>query len=1397
MNNDIIEIFPFEFTPLPIENGEVEKCPFIQNVETVLATNLQSGNSFGCKINDSHTHAGSKAHFKDFIEAELLFHNSYYNYGFAYLTVEQIENSLQNNEKDKYKKIVLIGYENYSELYLQEVQGLLKKTQTECEYCVYETIAKMDGDERVTETVIRNLYKGEKDQEFQVCYGYQYDNAKKNIFKTDDTLLVFIVPINTTLSTLDKMISLFKRILEIKDNSIMDCLLLCLITIGPENTEENYYWKIDNNNTSILIPRENRFIEIGPSSKIKTFALVESHWMYTKTSGQNTKICECCFPDKANLDKPHLDILDEKPIFDVTRGSVVPMLQLGRRDYLKPIEPINKTIQIKNNENLKKVWSISAHMSYRHIVRRENHFQYYFDAVSFLSEEDIQKQVKDDLKEIREKDQGKNNATTVIYNYIVAPRHETNARWVNLIYNYVFSSENNNEYNYKYDDTRVLYFDITKEYRSNIKAKYSDFYRMIQNIEKSELNAEIRFHYVDETITSGSNFIRAIDLIRSLISGIQTENSKTFNIALFHSIFLLYGRSSDDTKMFFMNLLNDINLDTESKLNLKANFYEFVHINISAMRTHEDACTLCKLANDYHKISKYCATNQLADVCNNVINKHQEYPIECLNHEIKENSKFQCSTEKRLVFFISHLLNERLSYDNKPIFVREKMKEQIDTESEYASKEIAVILEDYYWNAYNWLGDEGIIDTENVSIEDFHNAFIKAISRPFFTFNLRKRQAAFSFCLKELNGEISKDSFNFRLIESFVKALADMNANFIIRESKFNKLLNIAKDGDEFIKLNGISDDRKNKFFSSVNFIHSVKKTMSLTQDTTKSLLLEHLLVEGAEKNFFSNTTSEGTVCVNKFYDTENRITTTGILYLENNRIIKDALSDIENGKTSDVMEAPYFFDNFKSICKINKISFLDITSSSTKFKDFKNKYVELKRIFKDLKDNISVIDEKINKWISSLSKNLKVISFVRDKKVTEDNDDINKLFEFFMLTDSCEEREKESFYNDDCFKMLNNLLDNHDNDTVIMSNQHPGIIILRIQNDDKSNIFDDVDESIYLQISGFDISRIEHWFCIKLLLTLRGDFAKQIAKINLPEIIQSKHEHMIKEALAIRKALTHAKLESNLMIQFIKDDHEDLEKLLRHENDSYIGLYGALKAAKDNEQKIDETFKYIYCKYLTLLANELISSWYRKIIRYSKGNNSIPVFEDNKFFKNFSPDQNYDNIINTLKHLFNIEIEKEFKFYNVKSKGTHLETTEIIVKIEGLETMNNYSMKIIPIDGAPQFQNSFYLLLVLFIINANEHESCDEVYLKFDKENLCTVITNKTNISKENCDTMNAELMKKLMSFPHLRENGEGMTLWVLKHIKCTNKPWIEISYVLDGDHVNFQIKLNNIVKE
>ena len=303
MNN---EIFPFEL----VLEGNDHKELFVKTVESVLKENLQCENSFGCKILDCHTHVGSKKHLPVFVESELLFHNSYYNKGFAFCTTK-----LLSEKVTEHKKVFLIGYETFGELYICETVELLKKRlEKPVEYCIAETV----GDEFRIRTSVDVSYLDEK------------------------TYYAFIVPINTTLTTHDKLLHRFEEWCTKKEINVEfnngNCINIALVVIAPSDEKNDYWETIDGENRILRLKQDKQkeLIRLGNKS-VYYFAWIEGEWY-------NSEECECCFPDLKN--KP---LREEQALFEVNRASVVPMLQLG-------VESVQEPFLLEDRD--KKYWKI-------------------------------------------------------------------------------------------------------------------------------------------------------------------------------------------------------------------------------------------------------------------------------------------------------------------------------------------------------------------------------------------------------------------------------------------------------------------------------------------------------------------------------------------------------------------------------------------------------------------------------------------------------------------------------------------------------------------------------------------------------------------------------------------------------------------------------------------------------------------------------------------------------------------------------------------------------------------------------------------------------------------------------------------------------------------------------
>lgn len=832
--------YPFE---LMISDGNPPKQLFIRTVEQVLQENLQAPDSFGCRILDCHTHVGSKKHLSTFIEAELLFHNSYYNKGFAFLTAQKVEDY---TTKMPFDQILFIGCETFCELFLCEACGLLGRRDVD--YCVFETVGRHQNRIRkLKEWAVRHKKSWEK------------------------TLFVFVVPISTTLSTHDKMIAYFKSTLELLVGSTRfeqkfrlarsRSLNFALILIGNA-VKAKEYWSMDAQ-AHILNPvgAGYRFQELSPDNPIYFFAHASSDWFEAEE-------CPHCFPDVERR-----ALILETPLFGVNRASVVPMLQLSSNRIPTPRLTAQPGPDVK--ENIYRVIQLAQVMHHHHLLRGTNHYQYYFDSSTLFENNrtNIETWLEDVVKPSIDQNEKKGVAQKpfqvrdgkpdcMVYNIIVSPRHFSNANFLHAVNNKVFGGA-----------ARVLYFDVQREYRGNIEAKYSDFSRFIKNLEQCNQNYEIRFHFVDDSINMGTNFSRTKSLVQTLLRGGRADK-----IRLYYSIILLIGRNSAESQRFW---LPDKHL-----------FFEYVHLNVSPMRNHEDACTLCQLTQNYEMMAENCSTNTVSAYCKKRVTDHG---LISADKYLADRSRQFADFDKQMRIILKHILS--LMLDNQWV----PAGSALHIVNKENAEDVYLVLQELYHDLEKPKSSVAALYRAVAGKrKKFSNcvaqiALIKVISRPFFTYSIRQKQGAMQFCLELLDKQLDGEN-NQELVKALMNGVADMDANFLLRAQTINRIYKREKALRE-------------------THLYAVLRIIAFSQETSKSVFLESLLITGGEKNYFQSKDGQLGQDLAEILDMTDWLS----LYLENNRTLRDGFSDIYKSKNYGVLkETPYFLRNFQKILQLN-----------------------------------------------------------------------------------------------------------------------------------------------------------------------------------------------------------------------------------------------------------------------------------------------------------------------------------------------------------------------------------------------------------------------------------------------------------------------------------------------
>lgn len=844
-SDDDIKLVPFDILTFPNRDTML----FEKNVKQTLEADIQKY-SLGCKINNTHMRIGSKLHITAFFEAELLFHNNYYISRFAELILKRLP---VNSER----KTILVGYETYSELLLYKIVAKLRcrcrEDGSNCQssYMIYEqrtggTFRYMEDD----------------------CFG-----SSGCPVSSESLQFAIIIPTNTTLTTHNKVRNALAE--ELAEKGVLTgnslhvianyALILVRSSEGEEcdEMEEKFWNQIDGKRIKTsLIPQGEPDVEY--------FVCVHTKW-------HSPLKCPVCFPKRYS---------DEKPLIETDRASIVPVQMLGMTEP-DLFERKGRTV---DGENLERVQALKNSLIYKHVIRNGNHYLYYFCLEKYFIQE--QPGIINWLKKERRK--RKRIPDRIVYDIIVSPLHYSNAGFLAEVNHYLFD-----------DAALVLNFEVEKEFRENVKTKYSNIIGLYYNLQQIGRKALIRFHFVDDSIISAKTYTRAKTLFQSLIPQVNRD----VRIEVFSDVVVLLNRMSSDSIASLMGGDPERNAVEE-------HFHAYVNLNISSMRNHEDACTECKLVSNYTNLRDQSSTNQQYNFWNARIDQHM--PKEVQN---KMQEEFLAKKDERTErayrrMFCTHVVNERLGglgYEkNDEKKVREVMIELL---SEPREEPVEWII-----------------------------SYIKVFSRPFISFSKSNRDAIFQIMLwmiqyitVELMADRKKvqhgrefericnylqeqhsrsDKIVCNLLITLMKRLSDLGSNYVIRKKN---LVMILKTVDQL----GISEGEKEDFRK--RYIGVIKRICCQSSDENKSMYFEYLMLYGEEfKSLESEKALEPKKTLFSFLKQEKDFAEEA--FLENTRVLNDGIRELardykknqnngsqENENIVKLLQE-YYYENFQRL---------------------------------------------------------------------------------------------------------------------------------------------------------------------------------------------------------------------------------------------------------------------------------------------------------------------------------------------------------------------------------------------------------------------------------------------------------------------------------------------------
>ncbi len=515
----------FSYTPfdLVIKNRNGETV-FEQNVLKVLNQNIQLLES-GCKIEPTHMRLGSKVHIHAFYEAELLLFNNYYVNRFSYLLAEKIQKKIEN----KNCPIWLIGYENYSEMLINRLKQYMEDIvlNRKIHYSIYE-----------------NARGNSNNWEENFRY-FQIETIRTLVREKAQVFL--IVPINSTLTTFNKLENAIKRKLQ-------DMKLKCNLNVGgyfgvvqvrdkgklknQSLTEmEGKYWE--------SINLENKYVK---SSKLLSAADNCAHYIVlAKATWENPLECEECYPQEC---------LAELPLIETDKASVVPTQLIGLTES-------ENADEIKENKyySYEKVDSIKNYFYYDHVERGANHYQIYIRTANYYIGHE--NKIRDWLKDnVRPRIIAKRSNLLLTFDVLVNPLHFSNSAFVDAVNEMVF---NGTSYSMR--------IEVEKEFRDNVETKFSDLKLLYQKLVNMKIPAAINLHFVDDSINLGNTYFKMKHMVSSLFPQDAIKGQGDVKVTVFKSVIVLINRLSYAS-------ISDYVLDIQD-------YFYFIDLRISSMRTHE------------------------------------------------------------------------------------------------------------------------------------------------------------------------------------------------------------------------------------------------------------------------------------------------------------------------------------------------------------------------------------------------------------------------------------------------------------------------------------------------------------------------------------------------------------------------------------------------------------------------------------------------------------------------------------------------------------------------------------------------------------------------------------------------------------------------------------------
>lgn len=572
---------------------------FLQYVEQILDNPL--GNiEFGCLIDSKYTDSkytriGSKLYLEHYYEADHLFQNSFFVDRLAYFIVKVIQNHLDNKVKD----LILIGYLPYSELLVRKVKEYL--VSLPLNKIVYTSIAK------------ENEHTNSLD--FKIS-----DELKGKLKETDNqNLYITIVPIASSLSTNDKVISIFKQKYKITSDNFLN---FCSIVVRDKNEIKS---------EATVIEKAFKWDNIDIKDKtIETYYkhAQKIHYTVSKSGNWHYLIDGKTFPIKWSEEK-YINQTQNSSLNTKDRFGY-PVAALPSIEEIKDELKISVDKEIEDEELYKEYYKLTTNRLEKmqnfiyvgHITHGNSHHRYYFNTEEYVRQIQVDEKNKSEFLQCDEKNKSefqqwidylsKQNIPEHPVNILISPDNDYESEFVNYINQKIFGN-----------NAMIIYVSIDNP-RQNIKTKFS-FLSKIKNP---------HFHFVDHALLTGETYHKTLSYINSII--IDYTKTELTRIK-FDNVFTIINRLSSDKYNEIRNSLED-------------QIYSYIHFFVLPSKNPETDCSLCGLEKYYDNLKNHSVIASCRKIIENNKKKFEKQEFSQYFDDKKKKVSESSRINKRMEF---------------------------------------------------------------------------------------------------------------------------------------------------------------------------------------------------------------------------------------------------------------------------------------------------------------------------------------------------------------------------------------------------------------------------------------------------------------------------------------------------------------------------------------------------------------------------------------------------------------------------------------------------------------------------------------------------------------------------------------------------------------------------